>query len=251
MVYFSISSLPTSNSIKSYSCTQSILITLHHLLHTVGIQTAHALLFLSVSIKHALLISDIKLYSNTTRNIHSTITCASYSSKVLQPIFHRISSFPTFSTSQSHLSIPFCLISIHHILYDTMYASAPHPYIILLTTIPFHSSLPTTYLLQNLATKPCTPFASTIQTCLYCYYQVLVFYHSHQTSICSLSSLHLYKPLFPFSLTIFGNASTNAIKNHLLDGTDHCSPSDTHHLHTGTQPGFFAQSLHRYSQTYI
>ena len=64
-----------------------------------------------VSIKYVLPISDIKLSSNTTRNIHSTITFSSLSSKVLQPVSHLVSSFLTFSTSQSILPIPFCPIS--------------------------------------------------------------------------------------------------------------------------------------------
>ena len=64
-----------------------------------------------VSIKHALPISAIKLSSNTTRNIHSTITFASLSSKVLQPASPLISLFLTFSTSQRYLSISSCLIS--------------------------------------------------------------------------------------------------------------------------------------------
>ena len=65
-----------------------------------------------VSIKHILPISDIRLSSNTTRNIYSTVPFASLSSKVLQPVFPLISSFLTLSTSQSHIPIPFLFPNI-------------------------------------------------------------------------------------------------------------------------------------------
>ena len=73
-----------------------------------------------------------------------------------------ISNIPT---CQSDLLIPFCLTSksSHSCWY---YASAPHPYISLFTTILFHPFPSTTYLLRNLTapdfTIPSTPFPSTI-----------------------------------------------------------------------------------------
>ena len=110
----------------------------------ICLHLAHHLDLHAVLIKHALGISDIKLYSNTFRNIHSIITFASLSSNVLQPVSPMITSFLTFSTSQSHLPIPFCLISksSHSFCY---HANAPQPYISFLTTIPVHPSQPTTY----------------------------------------------------------------------------------------------------------
>ena len=65
------------------------------------------------SIKHALPISDTRFSSNTTFNIHFTITFTSLSlsSKVLHPVSPLFSSFLTFPTSQSHRPILFCRIS--------------------------------------------------------------------------------------------------------------------------------------------
>ena len=56
---------------------------------TTCLHLAHHLDLHPVSIKHAL--EDIKLSSNTTLNIHSTITSASLSLKVLQPVSPLIS----------------------------------------------------------------------------------------------------------------------------------------------------------------
>ena len=112
----------TLTSLNNIRLTNSVSPNLVH----ICLYLAHYLDLHHVSIKHAIPISDIKLSSNTTRNIHSTITFASHSSKVLQPVSPLFGSFLTFSTSQSYLPIPFCLIfkssySFWH------HASAPPP----------------------------------------------------------------------------------------------------------------------------
>ena len=102
------------------------------------------------SIKHALPISDINFSLNTTFNLHFTIAFVSLSSKVLHPVSPLISLFLTFPTSQIHLPIPLCLIS-NSSHYFWHHANASHPYISLFITIRCHPSLPTTYLLPDLA----------------------------------------------------------------------------------------------------
>ena len=162
------------------SLSQIIKSIIPNLLH-ICLHRAHHLDLNPISTKHDIPISDIRFSSNTTLNIHFTFAFAFLSSKVLHHVSPLISSFQTFPTSQSHLPILFCLTSksSHSCWY---HGSAPHPYISLFTTIVFHPSLPTTYLLPDLVaaylTIPSTPFASTIlfhltlktaiQTGLYC-----------------------------------------------------------------------------------
>ena len=68
-------------------------------LSIICLHLAHHLNLHPVSIKQPLPISDIKLSSNTTRYINSTITFTSLSSKILNPVSPLTSSFLTFSTS--------------------------------------------------------------------------------------------------------------------------------------------------------
>ena len=87
-----------------------------------------------------LCISDTRLSSYTILHTHSTIHFTSFSANELYPDVPLTSSFPIFPTSHSHLPNPFCITSKSENS-RWYYASAPHPYISLLTIIVFQSHI--------------------------------------------------------------------------------------------------------------
>ena len=118
----------------------------------------------SISNKHAIPRSDIRFSPNTTLCNQLIIAFASLSSNELYPVSPLLCSLLIFTISQSHLPISLSFTS-NSVYSCWHHKSAPHSYINLFTTKPFHPSLPITYLLYDLCaanlTIPRTPFASS------------------------------------------------------------------------------------------
>ena len=113
-----------------------------YLPHNMCLHRAHYLDFHPVSVKHVFPISTIKFSSNTTRNIHSTITFAYISSKVFQPVCYLwsvcISHSPEPSTHfilpyfySSHSSYTSIILCQQHIYFSTSLKLSVISYLIL------------------------------------------------------------------------------------------------------------------------